>query len=95
MKKLLFATATVTLLGVSFFVTAKADPDAFQACVRAGNPTDECAVCTNPSRGGGTSGSTAVCLCNTQLVLLGQEAFNATYGNFGKCVQLEHAHGVQ
>jgi hypothetical protein len=95
MGRFLLSASTITLLVVSFFIVALANTSEFEMCVAAGNAPDLCAVCTNPSRGGGTSGSTAVCLCKTQLAQLGEEAFNATYGNFGQCVQLEHDHGVQ
>ena len=87
--------ATIILLVASVWIVALADTNEFQACTAAGNSPDLCAACTNPSRGDGTSGSTAVCLCKTQLAKLGQPAFDQTYGNFGKCIDLEHAHGVQ
>jgi len=90
-----FIAFTLPLLVLSFWVIAQADTDPFQACVAAGNSANLCAVCTNPSRGTGTSGSTAVCLCSTQLALLGQRAFDQTYGSFGKCIDLQHDHGVQ
>jgi len=90
----IFALTAVSMVAGSYLV-AQAEPSAFENCVGAGNPTALCAVCTNPSRGTGTDGSTAVCLCQTQLNELGQDAFDATYGNFGQCMQLEHDHGVQ
>lgn len=95
MRRFLLGVSTAALLGVSFYVMAQADTNEFQTCRAAGNSADLCAVCTNPSRGSGTSGSTAECLCKTQLAELGDAAFNATYGNFGQCIQLEHSHGVQ
>ncbi len=90
----IIALTIVTVAGGSYLV-AQVEPSAFENCVGAGNAPALCAVCTNPSRGTGTSGSTAVCLCRTQLDELGQDAFDATYGNFGQCIQLEHDHGVQ
>src|ERR1044071_3845194 len=93
-RRLIFITFTLTLLLVSCFIVALADTDASQACRLAGNSADLCATCTNPSRDGGTSGSTAVCLCKTQLAELGQPAFDNTYGNFGQCIQLEHSQGI-
>lgn len=87
------ALAVVSLAGGSYLVAQA--PSAFENCIGAGNAPALCAVCTNPSRGTGTDGSTAVCLCRTQLDELGQDEFDATYGNFGQCVQLEHNHGVQ
>lgn len=95
MKKLVFMAFTLTLLIVSFWIVALADSSQFQACRAAGNSADLCATCTNPSRGSGTSGSTADCLCRTQLTLLGEPAFDNTYGNFGACLRLQHSQGIQ
>ena len=95
MKKLVFLAVTLTLLVFSCWIVASADTSQFQACRAAGNSADLCASCTNPSRGSGTSGSTADCLCRTQLALLGQPAFNDTYGTYGGCLQLQHSNGVQ
>lgn len=93
-KSMMLALTSVSILAGSWLVV-QAQPSAFENCVGAGNAPALCAVCTNPSRGSGASGSTAVCLCQTQLEQLGQDAFDATYGNFGQCIQLEHNHGVQ
>jgi hypothetical protein len=95
MNRLALVASTITIVILSCWVVAMAQPDQFQACISEGHSAPLCAACTNASRGSGTSGSTADCLCQTQLAELGQQAFNDTYGSFGKCIQLEHAHGVQ
>ena len=94
MKRLAFTAFTLTLLIVSFWIVALADNSQFQLCRTAGNSAELCAACNNPSRGSGTSGSTADCLCETQLTVLGQPAFNDTYGNFGECLRLQHSQGI-
>lgn len=94
MSKFVRIGLMLTLAIVSFLIVALAGNNEFQTCTAAGNSASLCAACTNPSRGSGSEGSTAVCLCKTQLAQLGQPAFDQTYGNFGQCIQLEHAHGV-
>ena len=95
MNRFALLASTITLLVLSCWVVAMAQPDQMQACVAEGHPTAECAACLNPSRGGGTAGSTAVCLCQSELERIGQAAFDTTYGSFGGCLQVEHQHGIQ
>jgi len=92
MKKFLFAVLSLTLFVVSFYMVASADTNQFQACVASGAfSADACATCFDPSRGTGSSGSSQDCLCKTQLAELGEAAFNAQYGSFGGCIQVEHS----
>ena len=88
-------TLLIAVMSFTVGVMAFGGSDQFTTCEAEGHAPDVCAACLNPSRGSGTAGSTAVCLCMTEQEKLGQAAFDATYGDFGKCVQLEHSHGIQ
>ncbi len=94
MKRLLFFVSTFALLAISASVPVAGDKDEFIACQLAGWPTAACATCTNPSRGDGTEGSTAVCLCKTQQAVLGDDEFQTTYGTMGACIDLQHSQGI-
>lgn len=95
MRRILLMAFTLTLLVVSFSVTALPDSNSHvQACVASippgiftGNLDSICASCDNPSDTSGTTGSAAVCMCKNGI----QDGVFP--GTMGECIQLMHSFG--